>query len=248
VVTEIAVALVLLACAGLMTNSVSRIARTSPGFSPEHLVTAEIRLTGLKYIDVTDHGDDLNEIQPAVESFCQQLLLRIKNLPGVEAAALADWLPLSEYASQPRRGFTFADQRGTVRSEHMVAMYDAISPEYFRVMSIPVLKGRELTEQDSVTAPWVVVINEAMARMYWPNEEPIGRMITFDSTPDEKPRQIVGIVGNVKQRLLTQNSAPVCHFVAATGPFNRRVSREPCTQKPSDSNQLDVPRPNGKRA
>jgi putative ABC transport system permease protein len=208
VVAEIAVALVLLVCAGLMINTLSRIVRTSPGFNPDHLVTAEIRLTGLKYIDVSDHGNELNEIQPAVQSFCQQLLQRVKSIAGVDDAALADWLPLAEDAQHPSRGFTITGQPAALPSEHVTAMYDAISPDYFRVMSIPVLKGRGLTEQDSVTAPWVVVINEAMARAYWSNENPIGRVITFDTTPDEQPRQIVGIVGNVKQRLLTRDPAP----------------------------------------
>jgi putative ABC transport system permease protein len=220
VVAEIAVALVLLVCAGLMINTLTRIARTSPGFAPDHLVTAEIRLTGLKYIDVTDRGNDLNIIQPAVEFFCQQLLLRIKSLPGVDDAALADWLPLAENAQHPRRGFTTAGQLAALPSEHMVAMFDAISPDYLRVMSIPVLKGRGLTEQDTVTAPWVVVINEAMARAYWPNQNPIGRVITFDSTPDEKPRQIVGIVGNVKQRLLTRDSVPEAYVAFQQQPVH----------------------------
>jgi predicted permease len=219
VVAEIAVALVLLVCAGLMINTLTRIAHTNPGFVPNHLVTAEVRLTGLKYIDVTDRGNDLNEILPAVEIFCQQLLQRVKSLPGVDDAALADWLPLAGDAQHSRRGFTIAGQPAALPSEHR-AMFDAISPDYFRVMTIPMLKGRGLTEQETVTAPWVVVINEAMARAYWSNENPIGHVITFDSTPDEQPRQIVGIVGNVKQRFLTRDSAPETYVALPQQPIH----------------------------
>jgi putative ABC transport system permease protein len=91
------------------------------------------------------------------------------------------------------------------------AEYDAVV-DCFRVMGIPVLKGRSLTEQDTESMPWVVVINDAMAKKFWPNQGAIGQTITFDSTPDERPRQVVGIVGDVRQFILTAN--PVSEIYA----------------------------------
>ena len=79
-------------------------------------------------------------------------------------------------------------------------------------MGIPILRGRGITEQDTETSAWVAVINEAMARQFWPHEDPIGQEIAFDSSPDEKPRQIVGIVGNVKQFELTMESRPQAYI------------------------------------
>ena len=96
VVAEIALALVLLICAGLMINSLTHVLQTTPGFNPEHLLTAEVRFTGNKYIDSTQvqvYGTDLNVIRPAVGEFCRRMLERVRNLPSVEEAALARLAP-----------------------------------------------------------------------------------------------------------------------------------------------------------
>jgi putative ABC transport system permease protein len=90
-------------------------------------------------------------------------------------------------------------------------MFSAISPEYFRVMQIPLLRGRDLTEQDAESAPWVVAINDAMARKLWPNQDPIGQMITLDTQAtraEERPREIIGVVGNVRQFRLGMDPFP----------------------------------------
>jgi putative ABC transport system permease protein len=209
VVSEIAVALVSLICAGLMINTLARILRTSPGFDPSHLLTAEVRLTGEKYIDSNDPGNTgLTVIRPSGGIFCRQVLERLENLPGVESAALIDWLPLSENAQHARPGFTIVGRSLDLSAERPSVLLDAISPDYFRLMGIPILRGRAVTDQDTETSSSVVIINQAMARQFWPNEDPVGRAITFDSSPEERPRQIVGIVGNVKQFALTREPQP----------------------------------------
>jgi predicted permease len=209
VVSEIAVALVSLICAGLMINTLARILRMSPGFDPTHLLTAEVRLTGVKYMDGTDQDrTGLNLIRPPVGSFCRQVLERLKNIPGVEGVALIDWLPLSDSAQRARPGFTIVGKSVDPSTEKPDVLVDAVSADYFRLMSIPILRGRGVTEHDTETSPPVVAINEAMARQFWPNEDPIGREIKFDSSPEERPRQIVGIVGNVKQFALTMDAQP----------------------------------------
>ena len=209
VITEIALALVLLICAGLMINTVTRILRTAPGFNPEHLLTAEVRLTGDKYIDSTQQdATGINWIRPPVGDFCRQALDRVRNIPGVEDVALIDWLPLLEAAQYASPGFTITGQSVSTAAEKPSALRQAASSDYFRLMGIPVLRGRGFTEQDTVSSAWVVVINEAMVRKFWPNEDPIGRTIKFDDSPDEKPREIVGVVGNVKQFRLTRPADP----------------------------------------
>ncbi len=209
VVAEVAVALVSLICAGLMINTVARILRTSPGFSPDHLLTAEVRLTGDRYMDAMDpEKTGLNVIKPPVGVFCREVLERIKNIPGVEKAAFVDWLPLVDNAQHAYPGFTIAGRHVDALAEKPSAILDGISPDYFQLMSIPILRGRGITEHDTETSAGVVVINEVMARQFWPNEDPIGREITFDSSPEERPRQVVGIVGNVKQFVLTADSQP----------------------------------------
>jgi predicted permease len=216
VIAEVAVALVLLICAGLMINTLTRVLRTNPGFNPNHLVTAQVRLAGDKYIDSSDPDHlDLNVIHPPVALFCRQVLERLQGLPGVEAAAFVDWLPLVENSQHAHPGFRIAGHAPSSPGETPTILFDSISAGYFRVMGIPVVRGRGIEEQDTESAPWVVVINETMARQFWPNQDPLGQVITFDSSPDERPREIVGIVKNAKDFDLTRDAMPEA-FVAYT--------------------------------
>ena len=213
VVSEIALALVLLMCAGLMINTLTRILRTTPGFNPEHLVTAEVRLTGLKYMDAsTEDATGLSSILPPTGNFCRQALERLRNIPGVEDVALVDWLPLLDTPQYASPGFTIAGRSVSAGADQPSALRQSASFTYFQLLGIPVLRGRTLSEQDTESNAWVVVINEAMARKFWKNEDPIGRTITFDDSPEEKPRQIVGIVGNVRQFSLTDDPHPEAYI------------------------------------
>ena len=209
VVTEIALAFVLLICTGLMINTLTRILRTSPGFASEHLLTAQVRLTGDKYITM---DPDFNVILPPVGKFCDRVVDRFRSTPGVEDVALIDWLPLldgagdsAQYASP---GFMIAGQSASTAAARPNVFREAVSAHYFPMMRIPIVRGRGVSEQDTTSNPWVVVINEAMAKRYWANQDPIGQAIKFDDSPDEKPRQIVGIVQDVKQSFLTEPAEP----------------------------------------
>ena len=225
VVTEIALSLVLLIFAGLMINTLTRISRTSPGFAPEHLLTAQVRLTGDKYINSTPPTDpDFNLILPPVGQFCDRVLNRFRSTPGVEDVALIDWLPLldgagdsAQYASP---GFTISGQSVSTSAEKPTVLRQGVSSDYFRMMSIPIIRGRGVTEQDTASNAWVAVINQAMAKRYWPNQDPIGQPIKFDDSPDEKPRQIVGIVQNVKEFSLTMPAEPEAYV-----PYQQLSSR-----------------------
>ncbi len=223
VIAEIAVALVLLICAGLMIGTMRRVLHTNPGFNPAHLLTAQVRLAGDKYV-LTDDPDDLNVIRPPVALFCRRVLERLQALPGVEASAFVDWLPLLDNNSHAQPGFHIAGQAPTPTDETPAVFMDSISPGYFELMGIPILRGRGIDERDTESAPWVVVINETMARQFWPNQDPLGQVITFDSSPDERPRQIIGIVKNVKDFELTRDSMPLA-FVAYTQLPARTFSR-----------------------
>jgi predicted permease len=213
VVTEIALSLVLLIFAGLMINTLTRILRTPPGFAPEHLLTAQVRLTGDKYINAYPLTDpNFNLIMPPVGRFCDRVLERLRSTPGVEDVAIIDWLPLldgagdsAQYASP---GFTIAGQSVSTATEKPSVLREGVSSDYFPMMSIHIIRGRSITEQDTPANAWVVVINQAMAKLYWPTQDPIGQTIKFDDSPDEKPRQIVGIVQDVKQFSLTIPARP----------------------------------------
>jgi len=210
VVIEVALAFVLVAGAGLMINTLVRVLRANPGFQSDHLVTLEVRLIGDRYFDISGWDKTgLSIVTPQVGIFCRELLEHIRQLPGVESAALIDWLPMLEEQEHPTYRFTIAGR--TIAGEQPNALFSAVSTDYFRVMRIPLLKGRSIAEQDVEATPWVLVINEAMARKFWPNQDPIGQMITLHTPAapeEEKQREIVGVVADVRQVTLALEPRP----------------------------------------
>jgi putative ABC transport system permease protein len=176
------------------------------------LLTLEVRLIGSKYFDPTSPDkSELDIVTPQVGLFCGRVLDRLRALPGVEAAALTDWLPMLKDAERLSFDFTITGRQAVTRGDRPRIHFSAVSPNYFQVMQIPLLKGRELTVRDGEAAPWVVVINDAMARKFFPGQNPVGQVITLDNEAlqrEERPREIVGVVGNVRQSRLARQSAP----------------------------------------
>jgi putative ABC transport system permease protein len=188
VITEVALALVLLICAGLLIKSVMRLRDVDPGFKPDRIITMNVWLPGAKYPKAPDWN-----------LFYNRMLERIGAIPGVEAAGLTSVLPVSanfdmrtiEVEGQPKGPGEYPDI-----DNYMV------SPDYLRAMSIPLLQGRALNAQDNENAPFVVLVSETMARKLWPSADPIGKRVRFyNSDPKEKRpwRTVVGVVRDVKQ-------------------------------------------------
>ena len=204
VIIEVSLALVLLMGAGLMLNTLLHIHKVHPGFNPENLLSMEISVSGPRYVTkVPKRGAEMRKFTPQMELFCQQALERIATLPGVNSAAMIDQFPMTTTLDSPMRTFAIAGRQVSPPGERLEAMYNVITPNYFTTMQVPLLKGRSLDERDTAAGPWVVVINEAMARKFWPDQNPIGEVIRLDIVKEERPREIVGVVGNVRQRGLS---------------------------------------------
>ncbi|HEX8489715.1 MAG TPA: ABC transporter permease, partial [Chthoniobacterales bacterium] len=188
VVAEVALALVLLICAGLLIKSVMRLRDVDPGFKPDHIVSMNVWLPNAKYPKAPDWN-----------SFLNRMLERIETLPGVEAAGVTSVLPVS--TNFDRRTIEVEGQpKGP--GEHPDIDNYMVSPGYLRAMSIPLLQGRALTAQDNENAPLVVLVSETMARKFWPGDDPIGKRVRFhNSDPlEQRPwRTVVGVVRDVKQ-------------------------------------------------
>jgi putative ABC transport system permease protein len=207
VIAEVALALVLTVGAGLLVRSFRQLQHVEPGFDGSGVLTATMALPGARY----DNGDK-------VTNFWGELVRRAAALPGVNAAAATSNLPLS--ASHWTSDFSVAgrapDQYGTdvVHREAGVG--------YFQLMHVPLLRGRLFTNQDRAGAPPVVLINDALARQYFPNEDPIGKRVAFDRTPDSTSvwRTIVGVVGSEHQTTLTRE--PKIEFIAPAAQDVRR--------------------------
>jgi putative ABC transport system permease protein len=188
VVAEVALALVLLICAGLLIKSVMRLRDVDPGFKSDHIVTMNVWLPSVKYPKAPDWN-----------SFFNRMIERIKALPGVEAAAVTSVLPVSD--NFDRRTIEVEGQPKGPGENPDVDNY-MITPDYLSAMSIPLRQGRALTSQDTENAPLAVLVSETMARKLWPGADPIGKRVRFyNSDPAvQRPwRTVVGVVHDVKQ-------------------------------------------------
>src|SRR5712671_5579152 len=209
-VAEVALAMVLLVGAGLMINTMLRLQRVHPGFDANHVLTMDFQLPeGGKYVERIP-GGDMEKTLPSVTAFYQRLLEKTAPLTGVESVALIGALPTRccpEFYS-----FAILGHPGPPPESRPQAGYSEVSPGIFSTLKIPLVKGRYLDEHDTEAAPWVIAVNQAFANRFFPNEDPIGQQILlrYDPYPvdEARPRQIVGIVGDVKHRGLGQPAPP----------------------------------------
>ncbi len=187
VVVEIAIALVLLVGSGLMIRSFARLQAIDPGFDSTNLLTVKVSLPGSKYRE--DHQR---------VNFFRQSLERIRALPGVSRASAISFLPFA--AGGAGTSFTIVGRPQPAAGESPVTDVRVIDPDYFRTMSIHLLRGREFTPLEATEARHVVIVNEAMARMYFPDEDPIGKKLVINMMDDPVPSEIIGIVRDVKHQ------------------------------------------------
>jgi putative ABC transport system permease protein len=212
VVAEMALSLVLLAAAGLLARSLFELQRVNPGFITERAVAMQLMLPATTYPDSATQ-----------RSFYRRLSDRVTSLPGLSAAALSSTLPLT--GSDIDVGFVIEGRPVDPTTREGAPGY-AVSPDYFSAMGISLVKGRRFTERDDEQHPDVVIVNETMAAKYWPNEDPIGKRITL-SLGRTGPREIVGVVTDVKQATLADRAKPQMYtpFVQTPWPFLSVVVR-----------------------
>jgi predicted permease len=195
VVTEIAISLVLLLSASLLIKSFSRLQEALPGFESENLLAVRLSLPRTRYAN----RDDL-------VSFYNQLLPQLEGLPGVSAVGAVSALPLS--GTRASIELTI-EGRPSPRNEVWVTDYSIASTAYFRSMKIPLLGGREFSEQDNARTTPVAIISETLARRFWPDGNPVGARLSIDDN-NQGPRgvEIVGVVGDVKHLSMEDEPTP----------------------------------------
>jgi putative ABC transport system permease protein len=208
IVAEIALALALLVGAGLLMKGFARLQNVSPGFDPRNVLTTELSLPQAKYASG----------QP-VADFYAELVRRSQTLPGVEAAALTMILPLSGTNSD--NSFTIEGRAPIQEKIFPDEEIRVITPDYFRVLRVPLLAGRFFDQRDNGDAPKAVIINQAFARKWFRSENPIGKRITQDDPgkPNVQWMTIVGVVGDVRHRGLDYLPAPEYYLPHAQLPY-----------------------------
>jgi putative ABC transport system permease protein len=241
VVAEVATTLVVLIFAGLMIRSFYKLQQVNPGFSDERLTSFSVSLPQKKYAN-----------EEAVGSFYSRLLENIRALPGVASAAAASGLPLGNNGWQT----SFVIDGQPVPPREQIPLMEAclVTPDYFKAMNIPVLRGRVFNDRDdrlhlagrdlskmnenqrSIAGVNSIVIDEEFARRHWPNEDPVGKRVRLGTAADAPKLEVLGVVGRVKMESLNQNSDRVQGYFA----FNQNPSEGMTViiKGASDPNQL----------
>jgi putative ABC transport system permease protein len=196
VTAQIALAMVLLIGAGLMINSFARVVTKDLGADRTNLLTFSFHLPPVETIKVTSmyRGQPLGMVNPKPAIVIERLRERLESVPGVVNVAATN---APTFANRPfAMPFLVEGRTKATPNQSDTADYFAITRGYFRLLKIPLIKGRDFDERDNETGHPVLIINETLARQFFPTEDPIGKQITFDYVPDERPREIVGVVGD----------------------------------------------------
>ncbi len=195
VVAEVALSLMLLIGAGLLLKSFMRLVQTDPGFDASHVLTLDIPLGRQRYATPEQQTD-----------FFRRLVERTKSLPGVAAAGIVNDLPLS--GNGDNYTFQIAGRPAAPPGAEPIADYTVASPGYCETLRIPLRQGRLLTAQDNAQAPRVLLISESLARRHFADTNPIGQRLMLDIDNETAPREIVGVVGDVRRAALDTEAAP----------------------------------------
>jgi putative ABC transport system permease protein len=191
VVGEVALSMMLLIGAGLLVRSFMHLLRVDPGFDSQNVLTMNVSIPTVKYADA----------QKQI-AFFDELVRRTSALPGVRSAAVSAALPLIPKRITPMLP---EGQPEVPLGERPFMIVEAISPTWFRTMRVPMQAGREFNDADNATAPKVVIVNQALAHRYWPNENPVGKHIVVGR---QAPSEVVGVAADVKNRGLALEAQP----------------------------------------
>jgi putative ABC transport system permease protein len=221
---QIALALVLLVGAGLMINSFLRLEGADLGCDPTGLVTFTYILSGDDYVKPIGsyHNYPLVDVSPVPALTFDRLYQRILAVPGVRSAAGSVWLPLTG-----GENMTFIIEGrpkpvSDTEKNALSAMFFPVTANLFSTLKAPLLRGRDFTARDTASAPWVTIINQTMARTFWPNENPMGKHVTLALVPEERPREIIGVVRDIKADRYETKPQPAMYVPHAQMPLRYR--------------------------
>ena len=207
-IVEISLAMVLLAAGGLLIRSFALVTAVNPGFDPKNVIEAEVSLPQFQYATPQQWT-----------AFSNELLARLRAQAGLRDSALAAPLPMDR---QGAASFTFSivGDPPLPPGKSPTADFATVSPDYFRMMRIPLLRGRFFSDQDSPSSPKVAIISETLVRRYFPNQDPLGKQMRFGFPPNSNvSREIVGIVGDIRDAALSRKPEPMMYVPFAQAPL-----------------------------
>jgi len=230
VTVEVALALVLLIGAGLMIKSFLKLQQMNLGFNPENVLTTDVTLSENTYAEAHQQV-----------AFFQRALERIQSLPGVKSAAATTGLPLT--VSLNGSDFRIEGRPEPESGQERIVNTRIVSPGYFPTLDIPLIKGRDFSDRDKRDGPNAAIINNDLARVYFPNEDPLGKRITFDD--GQNWISIVGVIGDVKQLGLDSSAQPEVYLPYLQAPSLSmslvvRAANDPLSLAAAVKNQIQT--------
>jgi len=210
VISEVALSLVLLIGAGLLFRTFLALLKTNPGFNSDNVLTMNVNLPVAKYKEDAQRA-----------AFYSDLVQRVKTLPGVKSAAAVNYIPLG--GSNSSDAFLIEGSPEPPPGQENIGRYRVCSPDYFQTMEISILKGRGFTDQDNAASKPVIIVNETLARRFWPNGDALGKRMRFTGPLDKNPwLDVVGIVQDVKHEL-NLPVTPDYYLPHAQDPWNAMI-------------------------
>ncbi|PYT72564.1 MAG: hypothetical protein DMG39_09505 [Acidobacteria bacterium] len=214
VVLETALGFLVVIGAGLLVRSFLRLEQVRLGFQPEGLLTFR----------VIPRGDRYNELTQRT-IFYHQVIEKLRALPGVQSAAAVRFIPLT--LATGRKDFMIEGRAPSGPGQLPLAAYDIVTPEYFHTMHVPLLEGRDFFWSDSPQTQPVAIINEAMAKHYWPGEDPLGKRFHLYGRDDNFPwMTIIGVVADVREFSPTREAEPIMYFPIAQFAYPDGILRD----------------------
>lgn len=222
VIAEVALALVLLAGAGLTVRSFANLTAIELGFDESRVVTMHASLPDTRYRDVAQWT-----------AFHRELVGRVSAIPGLDAVGLNSAVPLAGMGAEAEVRYEGQPPRASAHEEGTAALYQAVTPDYFRAMGMPILRGRAFTERDTAETVRVAIVEEALVRKFFPNADPIGKRIAFEFIGGHAPgatpiwREIVGVVKHVRHYGLVREPPNLQVYAALEQPPLWFANRRP---------------------
>ena len=212
IVAEVALSVVLLAGAGLLFRSFMRLQAVNAGFTPQQVLTAKLSPAGPQFKNLSDYV-----------TFYDRVLEQVRTIPGVQSAGVINTLPLSK---GPTVAFRIDGRPVTTPDKWPSCNFRSVSSDYFRTMNIPVTQGRPFNDDDGPNVPLRLMINQTLAQRDFPNEDPVGKRVTFGNTgPNDEPVwfEIIGVTANVRSLELREEAPAELYFTIKQNPFENNA-------------------------
>jgi putative ABC transport system permease protein len=233
VIAQLALGFVLLVGAGLTVHSFLKLKNNDLRADPNGVLTFGLMFPSTRFQQQVGsyNGFPLSEVSPLVAATIERTWEAVRSIPGVESAAGNNHVPFT--GGGPEMPFVIEGRPRPVSERELqafAASAEIVTPDFLKTMKIPIVRGRDFDARDSASSPWGLVINETMAAKFWPNEDPIGKRVTFTMIANDRPREVIGVARDVLSNVFLRTSPPAMYSLYSQQPPHQ-LCRPACAQE-----------------